>query len=511
MNGPALVNRLRALPEPARMALAGAVTGLSFPPLPLGFLAWVGLVPLIRAWDREQSPGRAALQGWYWSLGYLLVTLYWLSFNTGTTPLPAFMSMLGIVGLLSVNYLIIGGWFGWLRRHWGPAALWLLPVVWVAVEYVRTYGSLGFPWVALANTQTDYLLPMQNAAITGIYGISFWVVLLNILLLELLRSRDRRLPALLLALALLLPWGTGWLLLPPIQPGSLRVAVIQPNVNAAEKWNPDLRQRIFAQLHNMTRAVAVDSPDVVFWPEAAAPTYLRRGGRRYLRDIQQLAADIRAPVVTGMPDFERLSRDEVRYYNSIGYIDSTGLRATYEKIRLVPFAERMPPLFGWLKIIDLLGIKLGEFASGESYTVFEAGGATFSVGICLETTFPDVYRHFARAGAGFLVGAVNDGWYNNGLSSGPYQHAAQFRYRAIELRRPVLRVANTGISMVVDSGGRVTRQLALNQEGSFSVDIAPSTRPTFYSRFGDVFAWLNLLVGLSLSAWTLWLHLRPAK
>ena len=152
-----------------------------------------------------------------------------------------------------------------------------------------------------------------------------------------------------------------------------------------------------------------------------------------------------------------------------------------------------------LRRSDILGVSLGAFAAGDEYTVFEVDDVRFSVGICFETSFPDVYRQFARHGATILVGAVNDGWYNNGLSSGPYQHAAQLRYRAIELRRPAVRVANTGISMIIDATGRVTQRIPLNEAGSFTAAVVPSEANTFYYRFGDLFAWLNLLISVSLS------------
>ncbi len=500
MKGRDLLTWFQNLPIAWKLVLAGVVTGLSFPPVPLGFLAWIGLVPLIDAWLKSPSPSRSAYYGFLWSLGFLFVVLYWLAFNSGTFWWAAFLSMVGTVLILSVNYLVLGYWFGWLVTAWGRMALWMLPLVWVSVEFLRSFGALAFPWIALANAQTDYLLPIQNAEITGIYGLSFWVLLLNILVMEVWQARDKWRPALALALMILFPWFTGWLLLPDVPDPTFRVGAVQPNVNAAEKWNPQIRQRLFSQLDELTRSVAVDSPDVVIWPEAATPAYLRWQEQGYLKEIRRTLAEMKLPVVTGMPDYERLPDGTVQHYNSVGYIDSLGIQETYHKMQLVPFAEAIPPLFIWAKIIvEKLGVALGEFASGDQYTVFDVDGVPFSVGICFETTFPALYRRFVREGATFLVGVVNDGWYNNGLATGPYQHASQFRYRAVELRRPAVRVANTGISVVYDQTGRRVARLGLNEEGVFTARIAPATGMTFYARFGDLFAWLNVAAAAGLT------------
>jgi apolipoprotein N-acyltransferase len=198
-----------------------------------------------------------------------------------------------------------------------------------------------------------------------------------------------------------------------------------------------------------------------------------------------------------MPDYNRLPDGQVRYYNAVGYIDSAGLRETqYNKIHLVPMGEYIP-LSKWIPSLNSLNLGQGNFTPGEEYTVFEVDSIPFSVGVCYETTFPELNRRFVRAGASFIVGVVNDAWYQT--TSGPYQHAAQARYRAVEFRRPVVRAANTGISVVVDQVGRIVARMGLNKEGAFTAEIAPETGMTFYARFGDLFAWLSLVAALGLS------------
>ncbi len=487
--------------------MAGALTGLSFPPLPLGFLAWVGLIPLIFAWLDSPSPSRSAYLGFLWSLGYLFIMQYWVAFNSGTNWLAATASMIALVLFLTLNYAFIGWWFGWLRTHWGPATIWSLPFLWVVVEFVRTFGTLGFPWVALANSQAVYLLPIQIAEYTGIYGLSFWVVTLNVLGAEMWRQKNWIVAGPILAGVLLFPWLAGWALLPPVAEPTLRIGVVQPNTNALEKWRPEIRQRHFDQLLSMTRDVAQEGPALVFWPEAATPAYLRHGGRGYLQQIQEELRDLQLPVLTGMPDYKR-RKGEVDYFNSAGMIDSTGVHGRYDKIHLVPFGEYIP-LSNWVESLKSLNLGQGNFTAGSAHTIFELDGIPFSVGICYETTIPQLYRHFTRAGATFLVGLVNDAWF--GSSSGPFQHAIQFRYRAVELRRPVVRAANTGISLVADQAGRIIARLGLNQQGVFTADIAPSSQLSFYARHGDLFAWFLVALAAGFSVITLRMELQQRR
>ncbi len=505
MKGRDILTRGRNLPTSGKLVLAGVVTGLSFPPVPLGWLAWIGLVPLIDAWLKSPSPSRSAWYGFLWSLGFLFVVMYWLAFNTGTYWWAAITSMVAAVLFLSLNYTLIGWWFGWLHAWRGRVAPWLLPLVWVCVEFLRSFGTLGFPWIALANSQTGFQLPIQNAEIFGIYGLSFWVILVNVLVVELWHARGKLIPALILVGVFLFPWLSGWLLLPEVPEPTLRVGVVQPNVNAAEKWMPEIRDRHFNQLIALTRRAAVDSPDVVFWPEAATPAYLRRSGRGYMRQIREELRLLKFPVVTGMPDFVRRADSDIPYYyNAVGFLDSLGLRdQQYNKIHLVPFGEYIP-LSKWIPALNSLNLGQGNFTHGTDYTVFtlsnpsaEVDSVTFSVGVCFETTFPGLNRRFVREGASFLVGVVNDAWYQT--SSGPYQHASQARYRAVEFRRPMVRAANTGISMVIDQAGRVIARLGLNKEGVFTARIAPATGLTFYARFGDLFAWLCFMAAVALS------------
>lgn len=484
-----IIQKITTLPTITKVLLAGILTGMAVPPFPFGFLAWVGIIPLIQAWIDEPTPRRTALHGFIWAMGYLTVILYWVSLNSGAHWWAAGISTVVLILFLSLNTIAMGLMFGHFYRRWGMAALWLLPPIWVTVELIRSFGTLMFPWTILGNTQVDYFWLIQNTEYTGVYGISFWIVLINILVLQLSQSTKRGRPGIILALVFLIPWLSGYLLVPDVPEPTFRVGVVQPNTNATEKWRAESREKHFNDLYDLTREAALDSPNVIFWPEAATPAYLDRGRKYYLLAIMDILRTEQLQVVTGMPDYRRMPDGQIEYYNAVGHIDSTGIINRYNKIQLVPMGEYIPfsNVFTFLKSLNL---GQGNFTKGKSLTLFSVDSVDFCVGVCYETTSPQLYRSFVKQGATFLSGVVNDAWF--GHSSEQYQHASQFRFRAIELRRPAVRSANTGISVVYDQAGRVVAQAGVNQRAVLIADIAPSSEMTFYATFGDIFGWSNV-------------------
>jgi len=481
---------------PARLAFgSGLIIGLAFPPMPWPWLAWFGLVPLIHSLRKAESPSNGAWLGFVWAMGFLPVVIYWMALNSGTVWWASLVSMIAAVLFLSLNYAFLGLWFTWFRGKWGKFAELLLPAMWLSVELVRTYGVLGFPWISLANTQADYLYLIQNAEYTGIYGITFWVVAVNVCLANLnLIKPIKIIPVTLLVIVC--PWLTGYGLLPEVPAGTLRVGIVQPNTNPLEKWNPEIRRQHFDQLARLTEEAAQQDPRLVVWPEAATPAYLRRGGRAYLAEIKDQLGELALTVVTGMPAYTRNGDGTRNYYNSVGLIDSNGISQRYDKIHLVPFGEYIP-LSNLMPSLKNLNLGQGNFNKGETYTAFELGDTRFGAEVCYETTIPGLNRRLVQNGAEFLVAVVNDAWF--GISSEQFQHTLQYRYRAVELRRPVVRSANTGISIVYDQAGHEIVRKGMGQEGVIVADIAPSSEQTFYLKYGNLLGWIILVTATGFS------------
>lgn len=487
--------------SPRKLALlSGLLVGLAFPPLKLGILAWVGLVPFLRALENS-TPRAGAAAGFLAGLTANIIVLYWLSFNSGAPFAVVFASMIAAVGYLALFWALLGYVFSLIHTRTGKGFL-ILPFLWVSTEYLMSFGPLGFPWVSLASTQVGYLPVIQVAEYTGIYGISFWIVVMNIVSYRYLLATSgvRRRLAGLFVVAMIVPWLYGYLRLATVngQHGAgekpFRISLVQPNVGPHEKWDPGRRNWVFDHLDSLYLVAVGDNPQVVVWPESATPFYLRRNFRR-LNRLKRRIDETGIPLLTGAVDWA-MSESGRKIYNGVLLIQSDRPITAYYKMQLVPLAE-YNPLARKFPLSDALS--LGHFTPGISYTLFEVDDVPFSAIVCFESAFPQLVRRFIEKGAKILIIVVNDGWFGN--TSGPYQHASLARFRAVEHRMPVVRCANTGISAIYDSAGRMTARLPLATKGIISSSISPRTMLTFYTKHGDLFSRICFVMLFTLGAW----------
>ena len=470
-----------------REIISGILLGLAQQPLHLGFLAWFALIPWISVLDCRPGWRRILASGFILSFTYTYTTIFWLLLNIGTTRPVAALTLLAASALMGLNGLFTG-----LLWRMAGSRLAALPFAWITVEYLRSSGAVGFPWISLANTQTEYLLPIQNAELTGIFGISFWIVLVNVMLYRLLQKRDLK-RSLLLAAVFLYPWLTGallWWQAEPIPGNPFRVAVVQPNIHLSLKWRDGAQKEVIAHLLDVSAPFIREDVDLIIWPETAPAVHLLRGRRSYLRQIQKRLSGGEVKLLTGIPHYDFTEDREYKNFNSVALISANGIHGLYHKILLVPMAEYIP-LSEYFPALKKLNLGQANFTHGEEYTIFKTAGARFGAGICFESTFPQFSRQYAQRGIQFIAYVVNDGWYETPPE--PQQHARQLVFRAIETRKPMLRSANTGISMVVDPRGNITHQLPLNAANVIQADIIPQDSLTFYTRFGDVFTYLAML------------------
>jgi apolipoprotein N-acyltransferase len=470
---------------------SGVLIGLSYPPLKLGVIAYLAFIPLIEILTTAR-PGKAARLAFMTGLISNSIALYWLAFNSGATLWIVIISMLGAVFYLSIQWSILAGVIAWFHSHTGKG-LFIFPFMWITMEFFQSFGLLAFPWISLATTQADYLPPIQIVEFTGIYGLSFWIILLNALSYRLLTSPVPLLPKLRIwtAVILVLPWiyGYGRILSFPARSSNeaeLTIALVQPNMGPHEKWDKSKRQWVFEVLDSLYVEAAQKGVDMVVWPESAVPTYLRRDRFRR-RFIQKRVEEYGVPLFTGALDFDRKD-GFLEHYNSIFMFNVDGSFESYYKIHLVPLAE-YNPLDAQVSLTE--NLSFGHYNPGTRYTDFFLGESQFAGVICYESSFPRLVNRLVSQGARFLVVVVNDGWF--GKTSEPYQHVALSRLRAVEHRMTVLRSANTGISVHVDEAGRFTSKLDLDERGVIYAGFSPSVGLTFYGRFGDLFAFLITL------------------
>ncbi len=489
------------------LVLSGGTLALAFPPVDFTPAAFLSLVPFFYVLRRTRVTGfwSAFRPGLVAGVAFFIPLLYWLIFlSSREMNNPVLMT--GPLLLLVLFEALYWGLFSTgaaCLRRWSRVPAWLyLPVLWVACEQLRSLFVLGFTWGALGYAGVDVNpLPAQFAGITGVLGVSFWMVLVNALLLDAMLARGRRRGLLSLACAVVfvIPWIHGAAVMReglPEDTPTVRVAVVQPNIPAERKWEEDYRDMSFDVLASLTRLAAVQSPDLVVWPETAAPAYLLRQPE-YLDKVIEAARDAGAPILTGCLDLDYdADSEEVLTRNSAMLITPEGeVLDKYDKIHLVPFGEVIPfeTVFPILKKVDF---GEADFAPGRELVVFDSGRVRFSVLICFEAIFPRLARQFVDRGAGLLVNVTNDVWY--GRTSMPFQHASMAVMRSIENRRSLVRSANSGVSLVTDPFGRVVSRLGIFESGVLVEDVAVVQSTSFYTRRGDIFAWATVVLSLAL-------------
>jgi len=495
--------------------LSGVLLTLPFLNFALAPLAWFSLVPLIAAAAFRPVRTGAAL-GLLAGCVFNFAAMHWLTAVTGVgySILALYLALYWAAwsGFVSFVSLRRPGWLPWAA----PASL-------VALEFLRSHLFTGFPWNLLGVSQALNTPLIQVASATGIYGVSFLIALSNAALASFLlggkiapESRLRRLLPMAVALAVL---AGAWLYgekelkeadsLPPSP--SFNLSLVQGGISQDLKWDPALAPRHLQTYLRLTRSALPTHPDLVLWPESAVPYYVEEEGEVRKR-ISEVCAEGRVFLLFGGDTRERASSagdvgsqaaPRWRYFNSAYLFDGAGeMAGRYDKVHLVPFGEDVP-LRRFLPFVRRMVPWDDDFSAGDDLSLLPIGaGGSMAVLICYEDIFPGLVREFCRKGPSLLANVTNDAWY--GRTSAPCQHAYAALLRAVENRVYLARSTNTGYSCVIDPWGRIVSEV--RDGGGESLFIAGTTtasaalRPagSFYTRRGDLFAWL--CVALSLAA-----------
>lgn len=469
----------------------GSLSGLGFAPYFVFPLAYLGLAAFAFLTRHSQSVWAAFVTGWVFGLGQFIVGLSWIteSFAVeadrfGMLAWPAVAALSALLALFPAFAAMAARYLG----ESGPGTLIALPATWSIAEMARGAVLTGFPWNLIGYGWGFSDEALQAISVMGIYGLGLLTVLLAILplLITELCKLGRRLAALVLILVPTIAFASLWtggamrLAAADFEENGQRVRIVQPNIPQNQKWEAGQANAILDKLLALSTSGESDRPRYVVWPETAYPVLFEAG-----RNIHPALI---ASVPTGglllfgaVREAPALRAGDPALLNSVLAIDEKGrVVADYDKRRLVPFGEFTP----FKEVLGAMKMTVGDidYIPGESSAPIQLVGLPAArVLICYEAIFP-------RSGddrAGWILNITNDAWF--GMSAGPYQHFLAARARALEAGLPLIRTANSGVSAIIDSYGRVNEMLPLNVSGVIDGALpAPTPSETVFRRAGNI-------------------------
>jgi apolipoprotein N-acyltransferase len=489
------MDRLAALAGWRRAGLAvllGVAATLATPPLcivPLAFVAFTGLALLHAS---ATGARRWFWDGWWFGFAHFTTSLYWMSEAMLVDPLQfgwiipfSLFGFPAFLGLFTGAVMLLAAWLPGGRT--APGRPFAIAASWTLAEWIRGHILTGFPWNLIGYVWSGADVMLQPAALIGIYGMSVLTVWLAALPAVLIGPRRPALTLLALGAAVLLGLGawSAWRL--PAQPTAelpgIRFRLVQVAVDQKLKWKSDMREEILLRHLQLSQSAGAEAVTHLVWPEAAVTYYLADDAPA--RELVSRLVHPDGLLLSGIIRREIDPARPFRVWNSFVAIDAAArVRGVYDKHHLVPFGEYVPAR--WL--LDVIGMqKLVpgplDFSAGPGPRTLELPGLPpVSPLICYEAIFPaQVVAPGLRPG--WLLTVTNDGWF--GMTSGPHQHFAMARMRAVEQGLPLVRAANSGISGIVDPYGRVTVTLRLGARGVIDGGLPAALPTTLYAVWGD--------------------------
>jgi apolipoprotein N-acyltransferase len=466
---------------------SGILLFLSFPKYGSGILAWIALIPLFYTLKKTTEVKKGLLLGFITALVSYIGLLYWIAYvtvNYGHLPLYVGMIlMLLLASYLSLYVALFSGCVVYLQKII-PVYL-SAPVLWVCFEYGKSIIITGFPWENLGYSQYSNLYIIQIADVTGVWGISFLIILVNATLLEIMtnQSKKKYILAGVVFSFLVAIFIYGFYRVDQVRKivndlPETEVSLIQGNVEQAVKWNENYQRETLARYERLSLEKSPGNNSLIVWPETAAP--FRFQDLNYLHDqIVNLAFKTKSWLLFGS-----ISRSEDDHFNSAYLLSPAGeVRGKYDKVHLVPYGEYVP-LRKFMPFVRGLTAGIGDFRAGPNFYPLSIDDKKIGVLICYEAILSHAVRTYKGYSAELLVNITNDAWF--GATSAPYQHFSMTVLRAVETRLYLIRAANTGISGIIDPTGRIIAQTDIFQEDVLKGYIKFVKIPTIYDECGDI-------------------------
>jgi apolipoprotein N-acyltransferase len=486
--------------------ILGAISALAFAPLHFIFAAVIGFSGLFLLIDKIKDKKELFVLGWYFGFGHFLVGLYWISIALLVDIakfawlLPFVISLIPAalacyIGLttLSVNLLAD-------KAKLTPAKkVILFALIWVFFEFIRSNFIFGgFPWNLIGYSFVSFLTIAQIASVFGIYGLSLLAIILCTTPALFIKVKDQKLTlhferknlfitifAVILLISSLI-YGNWHLSKTPTNSGqSIILRLVQPAIKQQDKWDPRSKYDSFMENVELSRAQGFENIDLVIWSESAIPYIVDQDNDLLLEAVTK-AIPKKGFLISGglRAEFGNLEKSEIKkIWNSIFVINNSGqIISSYDKANLVPFGEYIPfeKFLPFISKITDGGISFSRGLGPQTIKINDKL-PSFSPLVCYEIIYTDKVVNKSNPPQ-FLINLTNDAWF--GKSSGPYQHLAMTKIRAIEYGIPVVRVANSGISALIDPNGRIIEQLNLNKKGVIDVKLNTSSTHAIYSQNG---------------------------
>jgi apolipoprotein N-acyltransferase len=464
--------------------LSGVLAALSYPGFELDFLAWFVLVPLFFALELKKTL-RRFFTSFLGGVAFFGVLLYWilaLEEWVGMLIVPGYFLLIGYLGLYWGAFGVLYPFFKGLK------AVLLIPTLWVVLEFIRSSGKFGLHWGSIGYSLYEKTFFIQLASITGVWGVSFAIVLVNYLLFLFLKKRSFLLGVAAVAVVGLL-FGLGNIMLHEAEGEKIKIAIVQPN--NPQRLNPDpqylkqIQEKYKRMLQEIEGKVNLD---LVILPESTLPGYVLHQ-EEFLQTLKDFVKRNNTYLLFGTGDYRK-----GKFYNTAVLLSPKGeIIDKYDKVQLVPFGEFIPFKDFWEKIglAGILEVFPTNLTPGLEYKPMDFKRERIGTPICFESAFPSISRKLTQEGASLLITITNDAWFKRSLALP--QHFAKGVFRAVENRRFFIQAANTGISGIISPQGEVITRSGIEEEKILYGIVQLKDEMTFYIKYGDWFVYLAII------------------
>ena len=487
---------------------SGIILFCSFPNVNFFPLAWIALIPLLIALESAASWKSSFLMGYVSGLvffaGLLLAIVLLYPYAHILTTLLGYSLLVGYTALYFAVFAVLVYILPWRSGILYPIAV---ASIWVSLEWIKSWLLTGFPWGNIGYSQWNFVQGIQISSITGVYGISFVIVLFNAgiasIIIHKQNWRKELISVIVPCLIAIISLICGYVVIDKEdqQKNTLKISLVPGNISQLEKWKAQNFPKIFAKYVNLSRKAALTEPDIIVWPETSVRGEVLSGKfenyNEHFRNFQEQIG--RIPMLIGVTDPDAFGN----LYNRVISVSSESeIVGKYAKMHLVPFGEYVPlgdflPNFIQFKPFEhgktLETLPIVNVAAEKS----EDKRIEVGTSICFESAFPNHFRKFVKKGADAMGILTNDAWFIG--TAFPELHLAMAPMRAVENRIAIFRCANGGYTCTVDKFGRIKRPMVTPQtaEEFINTEIELSDRKmTIYTRYGDWFPILCLLFAM---------------